>query len=340
MYTARPFHPSAEEYQAVTDVFSADWPDVPATPSVWQHDDENWDPQYLFQRFVVEADQQIVAEGYYFEDSWSHVPGKYCFAYSMHPDHRGEPIQRVIYDFVVERLAARDPVPNQLWAYSREDRPIRNAFLLAEGFAVSMREPRSILDVAAFTHERFADVEEPVRRAGLVLMSLAEYQVLDSEWARKCWELRLEIDRDIPWPDPIQTKPFDEFLKSLDHPHFAAAGLFLAVDKHGATDPKLWQLVGMSQVGVDPHQQEKVYQWMTGVRRAYRRKGVATALKVRVINYVAASGVRFIETDNAEDNPMYGINLNLGFEPQPALLALRKQLYNGPATSRQQAVMS
>jgi hypothetical protein len=37
-------------------------------------------------------------------------------------------------------------------------------------------------------------------------------------------------------------------------------------------------------------------------------------------------GAKFIETNNEEHNPMYQLNLQLGFQPQPADLDMEKVL--------------
>lgn len=326
MYNVRPFNPTEEEYQAIVDVYNADWPDDPATTSTWQHEDEKRDKRYLFLRYVVEADGKIVAEGCYGEDDWSYVPGKYFFAFSMHPDHQGELLQQAIYAYVLEQLASCEPAPTSLWGYSREDRPVRNEFLLANGFKQAMREPRSILDLTTFDHSRFEGAEEKAREKGLELTSLADYATLDPDWQHKYWEACSEIERDVPSTDPVTPPPFDEFVKRCEHPHFRADAQFVAIDKHGSDDPNAWEVVALSQLGVDPNIQEKVHTWLTGVRRAYRRMGLATALKLRAIKFAQTHGARYIETDNEENNPMYGINMTLGFEPQPAWLEFQKEL--------------
>ena len=59
---------------------------------------------------------------------------------------------------------------------------------------------------------------------------------------------------------------------------------------------------------------------LTGVRREYRRRGIATALKVMALQFARENGYTEIVTDNEENNPMFQINLQLGFEPQPASL--------------------
>jgi len=57
---------------------------------------------------------------------------------------------------------------------------------------------------------------------------------------------------------------------------------------------------------------------LTGVDRQYRRRGLATALKCQVIEVAQRLGARRILTSNEENNPMFQLNLRLGFEAQPA----------------------
>lgn len=65
---------------------------------------------------------------------------------------------------------------------------------------------------------------------------------------------------------------------------------------------------------------------LTGVIRSHRRRGIATALKLRTIDYAQQHGAMTIETSNEENNPMYQINLKLGFQPKPAWVSYRKSL--------------
>ena len=58
---------------------------------------------------------------------------------------------------------------------------------------------------------------------------------------------------------------------------------------------------------------------LTGVRRAYRRQGIALALKLRAIAVAQDHGAPTIKTWNATVNTgMLAINERLGFVRQPA----------------------
>jgi RimJ/RimL family protein N-acetyltransferase len=58
---------------------------------------------------------------------------------------------------------------------------------------------------------------------------------------------------------------------------------------------------------------------MTGVRREWRRRGIALALKVRSLEFAKAQGFRRVVTENETNNRgMIAINDRLGFVKQPA----------------------
>ena len=63
----------------------------------------------------------------------------------------------------------------------------------------------------------------------------------------------------------------------------------------------------------------------TGVRRAYRRHGIAWALKVRNIAWARQQGYTHIRTSNDSTNrAMLSINEQLGYQRLPAWIHLVK----------------
>jgi GNAT superfamily N-acetyltransferase len=127
-----------------------------------------------------------------------------------------------------------------------------------------------------------------------------------------------ELEKDVPSPDPHTQEPMEEFEKVFTRPNFCAEGWFLAVD-HG-------EPVGISMLGFSDTRADKMFTWLTGVMRSHRRQGIATAMKLCAIEFARGRDVRFIETGNEENNPMYQLNLMLGFKPKPAWLDFEKQL--------------
>ena len=86
------------------------------------------------------------------------------------------------------------------------------------------------------------------------------------------------------------------------------------------------EYVGVSMLEKDLANPTKLQTDLTGVIRSHRRRGIATALKVHALSKAKATEAEFVETDNEENNPMFDLNLQLGFVAQPAWLDFRKVL--------------
>lgn len=86
------------------------------------------------------------------------------------------------------------------------------------------------------------------------------------------------------------------------------------------------ELVGESNLFKDGDDLTDLLTDYTGVIPSHRRRGIATALKVRVIQWAQANGVKTIRTNNHETNPMYQLNLQLGFTPRPGDLLFELKL--------------
>ena len=97
-----------------------------------------------------------------------------------------------------------------------------------------------------------------------------------------------------------------------------------------ALDPEAWfvalhngRWIGMSNLWLNDAQRQRLDVGLTGTLRPFRRQGVATALKLHTIRFGQRIGAATLETSNAEHNPMYALNLKLGFQARPAWLSYR-----------------
>jgi GNAT superfamily N-acetyltransferase len=127
------------------------------------------------------------------------------------------------------------------------------------------------------------------------------------------------LSQDVPSPEPFTRSPFDVFVeRTLTAPNFLPDAQIIAVDAG--------RWVGMSGLWKSLATPKRLHTGFTGVARSHRRKGVATAMKVEGIRFARAYGAEIIGTDNEENNPMYLLNLQLGFEPRLAELFYRKQM--------------
>lgn len=323
MFSVRPYYPQTDaEYEAIVAVHNRMWPEYASRASDWRYEDEEeWPEKHLFQRFVAEIDGEIVAEGAYMEPFWSLQPGKYTYGYSVLPEHEGsqrngQRLDELIYAFVLDALSARNVT--KLCTGIREDKTQRVDFLQAKGFQLQMRYPHSELDLETFDAAPFAGALQRVAQHGVDIVTLPQLQARDAAWKEKVHELIWELDQDVPSPDPPTKQPMEEFEKVFSSPHICPDGWFIAVDGE--------RLVGISQLGLDTVHKHKMHTWLTGVVRSHRRKGVATAMKLRAIEFARQRDVTVIDTGNEENNPMYELNMMLGFKPKPAWVDFHKEI--------------
>lgn len=324
MFTIRPFEKTEQEYRALAEVLVAVWPEYPDTAEEFKHSDETRDSRYLFQRLVAEMDGRMVGCAVYSEPAWSYRPGKYYWVVDVLPDFRRQGIGSAMYTHIMDALAKRDPAPVLLTSSSREDQEEAVRFLEKRDFQVVQREPCSCLNVEKFDFAKYVHIPPQVEADGIVIRSLAELAEQDPHWKRKFWELDWELMQDVPTTDDFTQVPFKVFdEKYLGAPKFSAEAQFIALDGG--------QWVGMSGFTLAVADPTKLYTALTGVVRSHRRRKIATALKLRGVEFARDYGATLVETDNDENNPMFQLNLALGFEPQPAWLQFEKKLADFPA---------
>ncbi len=315
-FKVRPFNKSDEDYRAAVDVSNANWPEELAAPESWQHRDKHRDEKYLFGRVVGEVDGKVIAYSSYGESSWAYVAGKYFIHIEVHPDHQRNGYGTAIYDHVTGLLSERDPL--FFTADTREDKPDFIRFLEKRGFGRQMRYPVSYLFVEKFDFAKFEGAEERVKEQGIEIVNVPDLPARDPDWKRNWYELEGECWMDVPLPEPPTRGSFKEFESRFESPNYDPTAHFIAIDGG--------KYVGLSGFWISRVEKHKLYTGLTGVVRSHRRKGVATALKVRGVRYARDYGATIIETDNEENNPMFGLNMQLGFEAQPAWIDFRKVL--------------
>ncbi len=317
-FAIRPFDGSDRDYQAIVDVWNAAFPDEPTDVQTRRHYDEHLQDGFLFERLIGEMDGFPVLNAFYGEDQWSHLPGKYRLGIHVVPECRRMGFGSAAYDYTWDRIKDRDPRPTLLACYVREDDADSMRFVEKRGFRVAQRNQFSQLDVASFDEAPFQGVLERVDASDVRVRSFAELMREDPEALRKAYEAGWEFLQDVPFPEPLQKMPFEQYTAEVEGPWGMPESWFIAVDGG--------RYVGITQLWRTPAQPKRLRTGLTGVARTHRRRGIATALKVRAISRAKEQGFELIRTDNEENNPMYLLNVRLGFKPIPSWLAYRNRL--------------
>lgn len=329
MYPIRSFNPTENEYMTMIQLHNTVWPDEPHFPlEMWRENDDEWPGSAFKKRFVMEDKAgTMVAVGNCFEKYWQHQPGTVHLDFEVLPIAQAQDLERQLYDFMLDYLFEHRSSLQVIATETREDRPQRIQFLTERGFQLTMRSPRSALHVADFDAACFQKIRSQTAEQGIKIYTLTQLYDCEPNWKEKLYELRWTIIQDVPAVEPPTRPTMAEFENMvLDDPALNGDAWFIAVDETEKGDGGVGPFVGMSNLWLNDPTHKRLDGGLTGVLRNYRRQGIATALKVCTIEFAQRLGAETIDTDNEENNPMYDLNLQLGFRPKPAWVSYRKAL--------------
>jgi len=328
----RPFNPVDEEYLACLAIGNACWPEYPPnTLEQWKYRDETARKDKFRARFVLRLDGTIIGWGDVSDPYWLKAEGRIQYSHTVHPDHEELVVDRLPVHSHVERhvlnLISDRPI-NVLLTGAREDKEVRVGWLTDNGYAAVMRYPSSSLDIATFDFGEWEDHVERVESSGIEFHTLAHLQEHDPDWHAKLHEAWVEVDLDVPGPNEPKPVPVDEFDKMLKSPSLCPETNLIAVDNSSLPEggPRFGAYAGLTCVNPALSDSSVWEIWLTGVRRHWRRQGIATAIKLKSIAQARDMGGARFETGNEENNPMYDINIKLGFKPSPAWQDYEKPL--------------
>ena len=331
-FRIRPFNPVDKEYLACLAIGNACWPEYPPnTLEQWKYRDETARKDKFRARFVLLLDGAIIGWGDVSDPYWLKVEGRIQFSHDIHPDYEELVVDRHPVHTHVERHVLdliSDRQTEILLTGTREDKQARVGWLANSGYTAVMRYPSSSLDVASFDFGLWEGRIDQVEASGIEFHSLAYLQEHDPDWHAKLHETWVEIDLDVPSPNEPKPVPIDEFDKMLKSPSLCPETNLIAVDNSSLPEggPGFGPYAGLTCVNPALSDSSVWGIWLTGVRRNWRRKGIATALKLKSIAQAREMGGARFETGNEENNPMYNINIKLGFKPLPAWQDYEKQL--------------
>ncbi len=318
-YAFREFTGADADWPHYVRIHNLAWPLFPTTEAEARSEADRWEKNYRRTRFLLEVDGVPVGFGVWCDCAWSPRAGKYFVDWLVDPAAGREP-EDAFGEFLLARVHDLGDVET-LCAETRETREHRIAWLESHGFTLVHRENCSELNPQTWDDTPFKAVCDRVAAGPYDILDVAELTARTEDWFEALYDLNAAIVTDLPAPEPIVPESRERFRGRFHRPGYDPRAYFVAVDGDVC--------IGLSTLSLAPAQPHKLYVGLTGVRRDYRRRGLCTALKVRALRWARSNGYTEVFTDNEENNPMYQINLRLGFEPKPAWVAFQTGEDNG-----------
>ena len=300
------------DYPTIVDIGWRATADCGLTVADLQFGDQQRASSTIAGKFVaVTPEQEIVGTASYAQSAPIDDPQRFNVWFHVLPAWQGRGIGQALYAQVMTTLAPY--TPRCLETGVRTDLPRAMRFLEERGFVEVSRECETHLDLATFNPEQFVADLQHVATLGVVLRTYTE---LADDPNRDAKLYALHVRHHEVGMAQGSLASFADWQRAFwQNPQLHPDGFCIAV----AGDT----YIGHSHaLVVDSTELSYGY---TGVLPAYRKQGIARAMKVRVLQWAKAQGYSLVRSwSDSRNEAMIRVNLYLGFTVQPPVLWMEK----------------
>lgn len=261
--------------------------------------------------WIAMVDGTDVGFGECHRDVGSYHPLKWTTAVCVLPEFRERGVGAQLYERAMAFVDSQQGI--SVTSRVLDTEPESLGFAGRRGFSEAKRDFESVLELEKVDPASLRVVECD----GIEIVAAS---TVDSDDFRRAWHELFEVVRvDTPRAEPptrMSFEQFDEIVLSDTEFSWDASQVAFA-------DGILVGFSGIYRTDVP----SQLWQWLTAVRRDFRGKGVAKALKAKGALWAIDHGYKTIRTDNDTRNgPMLAINKWLGYRPLVGTITLIKPI--------------
>jgi mycothiol synthase len=256
---------------------------------------------------LCERDGSAVGAGFALT-GWHTPPHRAIGAALVEPEARGAGIGTAVLQAL--EAWARDRGATELEGPVQEDDAGSIAWTERRGYVEVGRDSHLVLDLTAI------DAPEPDPPPGIEIVTWAERP----ELAAGLYEVAVEATPDIPGAEEDELGSREEWLErdmggAGDDPR----AVFVALAGE--------EVVGFAKFSLSSGNRERAFHDLTGVRRSWRGRGIAAALKRTQIAWAKNEGFTSLQTSNeARNEPIRRLNERHGYVVEPGNVTVRRSL--------------
>lgn len=303
-------------YPDIAKINNVVFPDMIVTGDDYIDIDSDRNPMCKHRRWIAKCNNDFVGTCTYSQNILQYNPHTFIVWVVVLPDFQNRGIGTALYNHVINALNSFSPSVVQ--TYARDDFPMSVRFIEKQGFRELRRNVERHLDVSAFNFGPYCDIEDNLKLQGIEIKTAHELEN-DPDRNIRLYDLHWKLSHDTPEADMFKKTDLNTFIaEELNSTNARLDAYFVAV--HGD------EYVGQSRLKMTEGG-DSIITGLTGVIRDYRRRQIATAMKIRTIDYARKHNLRLIKTGNDSTNTaMITLNKKLGFIQRPAWISFSKTI--------------
>ncbi|MFC6592304.1 GNAT family N-acetyltransferase [Deinococcus lacus] len=202
-------------------------------------------------------------------------PRRYEAAVTVHPDRQGGGLGRELAARGLAHLRGRQA--REIVAGADETDARSLDFLGRQGFTEQFRYFDNVLDLREWDAARWPIPPLPDGVRLLTLADLIHEQGEDAAW-HAFHAAFAEARQDVPSQMPPSPTLYEVFRRRAEAPGYSPHTVFLAVTDAG-------EVAALTELKTDPQDAALLHIGLTGTRRAWRRRGLAQAVKLAGLHW-------------------------------------------------------
>jgi len=279
------------------------------------------DKSLIRDRLLLYKDNLLIGAMYYSQGRAENNRTTF-FTLNIDPNFNIEESRELLYNRMLQEIKSYNSNKILTSVYDHPNYHLFKQFLLKNEFKLVQTNREYSCDIRKVDTKQYQSLIKKLESDGIRFYDSKEEMRDWPEHYKKLEELGWTYAQDFPIPDGVKhtRTPFKVAMQmQLDFEEYNYGTEIVAV-KDGryiaSTDLEVY------------HKAEPYKAWTggLGVLKEFRRQGIATALKIKAIERLLNKNIIEVRTDNEENNPMYRINVALGFRPVPFSLEYIKKI--------------